>query len=531
MRETPPKPPAPQQRWLLWLASHAAATDAPRSWLSRYGVALGAVGVATVVRRLLDPLLADNAPYGVYLLAVLFVVWRAGLGPAVFTIFTGTLLGRYFFDAPRFTLWITTESNEAGYLMSVTIGFAAVVVSESLRVAAREYRRLFELARQSDARKDEFLATLAHELRNPLMPIRNATYLLGEIEPQNAEVARLQHTIERHTKHLIRLVNDLLDLSRITQRKIDLRRERVDLQSIFDDAVEAARPLMDEKRQEFHCSLPAGNITLEGDAVRLTQVVTNLLHNAAKYTGHEGRVWLSAELENGQAVIRVRDTGIGIPTDLCERIFGLFEQAHEGIENSQGGLGIGLTLVRELVERHGGTVEAHSPGPGLGSEFIVRLPGAESAPGVAPPALSPLPRGVAAGRALRIMIVDDSPAIVATLDMILRDWKHIVQICNDGFAALEAARSFQPDVVLADLGMPRMNGYDLARALRRMPALRDCILIAISGYGQQADMQRSREAGFVRHLVKPVELETLKAILGTLGGPFPDSGAQPQLSR
>jgi signal transduction histidine kinase/CheY-like chemotaxis protein len=463
-----------------------------------------------------------------YLLAVLFVVWRAGLGPALFTLFGGILLGRYFFDPPRLTLWMVTESNEAGLVMSLLVGFAAVLVSESLRVTARENRRLFELARQSDARKDEFLATLAHELRNPLMPIRNATYLLGEIEPPIPEVGELQQTIERHTEHLIRLVNDLLDLSRITQRKIELRRERVDLQSILDDAIEAVRPLMNEKRQEFQLALPGGNIELDADGVRLTQVVTNLMHNAAKYTGREGRIWLSADLENGDAVIRIRDTGIGIPPEMCDRIFGLFEQVHHGIENAHGGLGIGLTLVRELVHRHGGVVEARSAGSGLGSEFVVRLPGAGPAPSHAAAAPTPLPPRVVAGRPLRIMIVDDSPAIVTTLGMILRDWKHIVQICSDGFSALEAARGFQPDVVLADLGMPRMNGYDMARELRRMPAMRDTVLIAIRGYGQESDMQRSREAGFSRHLVKPVDLAELKEVLTTYCGPLHDGDAAVQ---
>jgi signal transduction histidine kinase/CheY-like chemotaxis protein len=516
---------APYQRWLLWLTSYATASEIQRSWLARYGTALGALGVATLVRRLFDPVLGDRAPYGMYLLAVLFVVWRAGLGPALFTLFAGILLGRYFFDPPRLTLFMFTESNEAGLVMTVLVGFTAIFVSESLRVTARENRRLFELARQSDARKDEFLATLAHELRNPLMPIRNATYLLGEIEPPTKETVELQQTIERHTEHLIRLVNDLLDLSRITQRKIELRRERVDLQTILDDAVEVVRPLMNEKRQEFNLSLPSGNIELDGDGVRLTQVVTNLLHNAAKYTGREGRIWLAADLENGEAVIRIRDTGIGIPPEMCERIFGLFEQVQHGIENSYGGLGIGLTLVRELVHRHGGTVQARSAGAGLGSEFVVRLPGAAAAPSHAARTLPPLPRRVVAGRPLRIMIVDDSPAIVTTLGLILREWKHIVQICSDGFSALEAARTFHPDVVLADLGMPRMNGYDMARELRRMPSMRDAVLIAISGYGQEADIQRSREAGFSRHLVKPVELSELKQILTTCCSPLQDGDA------
>lgn len=521
---------ARHERLMLWLASYAAGPEVEGSWLTRYATALGALGVATLVRWLLDPILEDRAPYGMYLMAVLFVVWRAGLGPALFTLFGGALLGRYFFDPPRFTLWMVTESNEAGLVMSLLVGLAAVFVSESLRVTARENRRLFELARQSDARKDEFLATLAHELRNPLMPIRNATYLLAAIEPQVPQVIELQQMIGRHTEHLIRLVNELLDLSRITQRKIELRLERVDLQTIVDAAIEAVRPLVAEKRQELSVALPAGMVELHADGVRLTQVLTNLLHNAAKYTGPEGRIWLSAEVEGDSIVLRVRDTGIGIPPQMCEQIFELFQQVQGGIENSYGGLGIGLTLVRELVHRHGGTVEARSPGLNLGSEFIVRLPAAVRPAGNLIPQVGANDRAAEGVRTLRILVVDDSAPIAATLEMILRDWNHAVKVCSDGFAALETARTFQPDVVLADLGMPRMNGYELAEELRRLPVMRDAVLIAITGYGQEADMQRSTAAGFSRHLVKPVNLEELRHILSSHCRPSRNGDPQPHIS-
>lgn len=504
------EPPAPlHHRLMVWLASCAGELEMKGSRFWRYATALGALGVATVARWLLDPMLGDRAPYGMYLIAVLFVAWRAGLGPALVTVFGGTLLGRYFFDPPRWTLWFVTESNETALLMSLSVGIGTVLVCESLRITARDNRRLYELARESDARKDEFLATLAHELRNPLTPIRNATYLLAMIEHQDPRVVELQQMIGRHTEHLIRLVNDLLDLSRITQRKIELRHERVDLQAIVDGAVEAVRPLVREKRQDLQISVPADKLELNADGVRLTQVLTNLLHNAAKYTGNEGRIWLSVEAEGTSLVFRVRDTGIGIPPEMCERIFNLFEQVQQGIENSYGGLGIGLTLVRALVHLHGGTIEAQSPGVGLGSEFVVRLPlGGEASPApAAEGALAPLERP------LRIMVVDDSPAVAATLELVLLEWKHVVKVCPDGFAALAAVRAFKPDVVLADLGMPRMNGFQLAEELRRLPATREALLIAVSGYGQETDRQRSHEAGFSRHLVKPVNLTELSQIL------------------
>jgi signal transduction histidine kinase/CheY-like chemotaxis protein len=509
------EPTSLHHRLILWLAAHAGELSVESSWLGRYATALGALGSATLARWLLDPYLENRAPYGMYLMAVVIVAWRAGLGPALVTVFGGILLGRFFFDPPRWTLWMVTESNEVAMLMSLTIGLVSAFVCESLRVTARDYRRLFELAKQADARKDEFLATLAHELRNPLMPIRNATFLLDRIELQEPRVVELHQMIGRHTEHLIRLVNDLLEISRITQRKVELRREQVDLQAIVDDAVEAVRPLLTEKRQNLSISLPQSKVFLHADSLRLTQVLTNLLHNAAKYTGKDGRIWLSAETNGEEVVLRVRDTGIGIPKEMCEQIFDLFAQVQHGIEHSYGGLGIGLTLVRALGDLHGGTVEARSPGLELGSEFIVRLPTMQIAE-VAPPSLSMTEEEDAIHArdgSLRILIVEDSPAIAATLEMILLEWHHEVRVCSDGFAALETARAFKPDVVLADLGMPRMNGYQLAEELRQIPALRETALIAVSGYGQQTDRQRSQAAGFERHLVKPVNLVELKQIL------------------
>jgi two-component system CheB/CheR fusion protein len=270
-----------------------------------------------------------------------------------------------------------------------------------------------------------------------------------------------------------------------------------------------------EKRQALRVDLPSTAVWLKADGVRLTQVVTNLLHNAAKYTGQEGRLWLSAKTEGPDLVLRVRDTGIGIPPAMCKRVFDLFQQVQNGVEFSQGGLGIGLTLVRELVQLHGGTVEAHSAGVNLGSEFIVRLPvvdrsfDAERFVGRASASAR------AAGDSLRILVVDDSPGVTRSLEMILTDWKHVVHTCGDGFAALEAVQSFQPDFVLADLSMPRMSGYALAEELRRLPATKDAVLIAVSGFGQEADRERSQTAGFDRHLTKPVDLVELKELLMT----------------
>lgn len=504
-----------RSRFLLWLAAHAGEMGAESPWYVRYGAALVSLVVATAVRQLLDPVLGDRAPYGMYLIAVSIVAWHAGFGPALLTVLGGTFLGRLCFDPPRGRYWIVTESSEVALLMSMTIGIVTILFCESLRIAARENRRLYGLAREADARKDAFLATLAHELRNPLTPIRNALYMLERQHPNEPRTVELQRMMTRHTDHLVRLVNELLDVSRITQRKIELRSERFELQTIVHGAVEVVRPLITEKRQELIVSLPKDEVYLQADGVRLTQIVTNLLHNASKYTNSEGRIWLNAETEGEELVVRVRDTGVGIAPESCERIFELFEQAHAGIEESQGGLGIGLTLVRELVHLHGGTVEARSAGLGLGSEFIVRLPVIASIVLAKPEITRANDGDPVVGDSLKILVVDDSPGVARSLEMVLLDWRHDVLTCSDGFAALEAARTFKPDFVLADLGMPRMNGYQLAEEMRKLPGMDEVVLIAVSGYGHAADKQRSREVGFSRHLTKPVDLVELKELLAS----------------
>ena len=500
------------QRLILWLSGQVGAVQLDRPLGSRYGTALVALLVATAARQLLDGYLQTRAPYGMYLIAVLFVAWRVGWGPSLMTLAAGIVLGRYLFDTPRYSLLFLSESSQASLLMSLTIGLVSIYFCESLRMTARIDRRLYEAARLADARKDEFLATVAHELRNPLMPIRTAIHLLGqdsETSPRNAE---LQGMLSRHTEHLIRLVDDLLDASRITQGKIELRPEVVRLREVLDPAIEVVRPLLEEKRQELFMNLPEQEVNLRADGVRLTQVFTNLLHNAAKYTGKDGRIWLTATVDGGPLVVRIRDTGIGIPPEMCQRVFDPFQQVHQGIEHTQGGLGIGLTLVRSLVELHQGKVTAASPGLGLGCEFTVQLPVVESIL-VDPGVVKTAPAVVEQGPARRILVVDDSPGVRKSLEMILKDWEHVVHACADGFAALEEVRYFKPDVVLTDLSMPRMSGYQLAQELRRLPEGQDAVIIAISGFGQEVDYQQTQAAGFDCHLTKPVNLAELKGLL------------------
>jgi two-component system CheB/CheR fusion protein len=314
--------------------------------------------------------------------------------------------------------------------------------------------------------------------------------------------------IQRQVDHMVRLVDDLLDVSQATQGKIKLRTTRVELAQVVAHAIETARPLIDLQHHELNVSLPQEPVWLEGDEIRLAQIVANLLNNASKYTDHGGQVWLSAACQEGELELRVRDTGIGIAADVLPRIFDLFTQADGSLDRSHGGLGIGLCLVQKLVTLHGGTVQAFSDGPGKGSEFVVRLPlAAQPAP---PPSTSgefePTP-------SYRVLIVDDNVDAATTLAMMFRFWKHEVEVVHDGQAALDIAERYQPDIILLDIGLPGKNGYEVAHALRRRPAFEQSLLVAITGYGQEEDRRQSEAAGFDRHLVKPVEARFLRELL------------------
>jgi PAS domain S-box-containing protein len=380
-----------------------------------------------------------------------------------------------------------------------------------LKQAQQERERLHDALREADRRKDEFLAMLAHELRNPLAPILHAVQILRRLEPATPEQAWCEEVIERQTAHLTRLVDDLLDISRITQGKVTLQREPVELAAIVGRAVETVRPFLEGRRHELVVDLPREPVVLEGDLVRLAQVLSNLLHNAGKYTPDGGRIELSAERRNGEALLRLRDNGIGIPAAKLPRVFDLFMQVDRSLSRSEGGLGVGLTLVRSLVEMHGGSIEAWSDGPGLGTEMTIRLP-ARIEPPAAAEALPAEPDQAPAPDRRRILVVDDNQDSAESLALLLEIYGHEVQVAFTGPAALDRARTFLPDVVLLDIGLPGMDGYEVARQLR---AERDgCRLVALTGYGQDEDRRRSREAGFDHHLIKPVDLEALVRVLG-----------------
>lgn len=362
----------------------------------------------------------------------------------------------------------------------------------------------------SDKRKDEFLAMLAHELRNPLAPIRTALHILKYREP--AGLSRHLQIIDRQTENLTRLVDDLLDVSRITRGMVELRRENVDFTSVISRALDSLRDLFDRRKLNVSLTLPVQTAFVLGDPLRLEQVVVNLLTNSAKYTDPGGKIHVTLERHDLLLEFHVRDTGVGIAPAMLPRIFNLFEQAQQSLDRSQGGLGIGLTIVRSLVELHGGDVTARSAGSGLGSEFIVRLPLSEeerSSQGAAKvKARAPKPSETK----LRVLVVDDNIDAAETIQDLLLETGHHVSICHTGPAALELTRTFDPHVVLLDIGLPQMDGYEVARTLRRTLS-EPPVLVALTGYGQESDRRNSMEAGFAEHLVKPVRLETLVAVL------------------
>jgi len=374
----------------------------------------------------------------------------------------------------------------------------------------------------ADRRKDQFLAMLAHELRNPLAPIRNAVELMRRVDAPDPSFEAAREMVERQVKHLAHLVDDLLDVSRLTHGGIRLRQEPLDLTAVVAKAVEATRPLVESRNHELTADIPTQPIRIEADAARIEQVVTNLLNNAAKYTMPSGHIWLQVDKEGNEAVVRVRDNGIGVPPDVLGRVFEPFVQSDGSLAHTEGGLGIGLTLVRSLVEMHGGTVEAHSPGLGQGSEFIIRLP-LRPEGGLAGPereaAHTPETSPFTAARPVRVLVVEDNVDAAESLATLLRLWGHDVRVVHDGLDALDAARSYLPEVVLLDIGLPGLDGYQVAERLRTERGLASTLLVAMTGYGQPEDRRRSAEAGIHHHFVKPVEPFVLRNLLAEVAAP------------
>ncbi len=401
---------------------------------------------------------------------------------------------------PVGTVWIVSHTDERKFDREDE---RVVLTLAQFASAGWQLWNALEAAEQANHRKDEFVAMVAHELRNPLAAIGSAVQLLQEVD--TAGHATAVQVVVRQSRHLARVARDLLDLSRIGRDKLELQTELVELQTVVAAAIETAQAQIGRRGQTLSVELPGAPVWLMGDAVRLSQLVSNLLDNAAKYTPVGGRIWVSARSDDGRIEISVRDTGIGIPAQELGNVFDLFTQ----LESSVGGLGLGLALVRDLAERHGGSVEATSEGPGMGSQFTVRLPGLPALPTPSPAVLKtarvPSPR--------RLLIVEDHPDVAESLALIMRCDDHEVRIAHDGPAALKVLKKFKPDVVLLDVGLPGMDGYQVARRMREEAPESNLTIIALSGSGRAEDHGQSMQAGCDAHLVKPVHPNLLRSML------------------
>ena len=388
--------------------------------------------------------------------------------------------------------------------------------NHTLQGEVAERARIETALKAADRHKDEFLAVLAHELRNPLAPIRNAVEIMRRSTLPDPQLSWSRDVIERQVKHLTRLVDDLLDVSRITRGNINLSREPVAVATIVARAIETIQPLIAEQRHELQLEISEDSLEVEGDLTRLTQVLGNLLNNAAKYTDPGGRIVLSAARHGNDVEIRVRDTGIGIPPELLPRLFQLFTQVDAAAHRAQGGLGIGLALVRQLVQMHGGSVTAYSDGPDQGSEFLIRLPLRlrQTREIMSSGTTTKSMNGSKSGH--RILLADDNRDALDSLATLLQCDGHEVHTAGDGAEALAVAAECRPDVVLLDIGMPKLDGYEVARRIRAEPWGKATVLIALTGWGQDEDRRRSREVGFDSHLVKPLDPEALSNMLARL---------------
>jgi signal transduction histidine kinase/CheY-like chemotaxis protein len=469
--------------------------------------------------RLLDHVLILGAVMVFSLLVALLVsIWlrRAVTEPIVAL----TDAAQHVVEQRDFSLRVPkTTGGEIGILvdafntMLTEVGQRAGELEASNRVLTRETkdRAAAEAAlRVADRRKDEFLAILAHELRNPLAPITNALAILrsAALEPG---VGKVRDIMERQLRQLVRLVDDLLDVSRITTGKLVLRKDAVDLVEIVHAAADTVRPLIESRQHKLSLHLPAHPVPMHADNVRLGQVVSNLLNNAAKYTEPGGKIDVYMEAQDKEVVLRIVDSGIGISAEMLTEVFDMFRQADSSVERTQSGLGVGLTLARRLVELHDGSISARSSGLGLGSEFEVRLPARNMSEKATAGTAGNQDDSASGPR--RILVVDDNVDFADTLAALLAQLGHEVRVTHNAAEALREAPAFAPHLAFLDIGMPGMNGYELAKKLRSLPETARTVLIAATGYGQDDDRQKSREAGFDRHLVKPVELRTVEAIL------------------
>lgn len=443
-----------------------------------------------------------------------------------------TDVAREVMEKRNFSPRVKKESDdELGYLvdafndMLTEVGKRTEALEQSNRALQREMAERMgavEALRTADRRKDEFLATLAHELRNPLAPMRNALQILRMADGDPVVLAQASDIMERQLRQMVRLVDDLLDVSRITTGKLVLQKARVSLQEVARNALETVRPFIELRGHPLDVALPPVDVALYADGARLSQVFANLLHNAAKYSDPGGPISFTAVMEGDDLVVEVVDRGIGIVPQMLPEMFGMFMQADQSLERSHAGLGVGLALSKTLVEMHGGRIDAFSAGPGEGSRFTVRLPVASRVTGDMSDAGG---TGVALTRALRIVLADDNVDFARSMATLLRAQGHDVRLAHDGESAWAVISADVPDIAFLDIGMPRLNGYDLARRIRALPAQVPVKLVAVTGWGQLKDREQAMAAGFDLHLVKPVDFERVQRILADLDRNIADSTA------
>lgn len=490
---------------------HLATATPVGNALLHYGCTAIAV-VATVLT--LPHLHLGPAGIVVYIFVLAACAWFGGIGPALVAPFLMGVAHRWHTRGIGEALDLSFPALmflAAFTLLTGAIGWSGQMRRRAQDVVREQAAKLLEETKQ----KDRFLATLAHELRNPLAPIRTGLEILqiSSGEPgRAAEISEIHGMMRRQVDQLVRLIDDLLDISRINTGKLELRREHVLLADVVRDAVEGARPHLENYGHEFVLSLPDRPITIDADGTRIAQVLLNLLNNAAKFTPEGGRVTLSADMSNGLVELRVRDTGIGIRPQMLPVVFEMFAQADSSLEKSQGGLGIGLTIVKRLVEMHGGTVEARSEGPGRGSEFVVRLPVID-APHSDHGANLPRPAHLSHAAPRKVLVVDDNVDAARSLEIMLKSMGHTTRTVHDGQEAVQATEEFRPDLILMDLGMPKLNGFDATRLIRKQRSNKDVTIIAVTGWGQEEDRRRSKEAGCDDHVVKPIEFSALSKLL------------------
>ncbi len=534
--------------------------------LQRYCIAIVSTLAATQIRFWIDPFVGDHLPFGTYMIAVVLTAWLAGSGPAICTLLLGILAAAYYFVAPAYTLTISNSHAMISLIIYGLVGAVTIslfdLTNRQHRLARHQLKQIRKLSKDlktSDQHKDEFLALLAHELRNPLAPIRSGLLLLQNDHVREEERSKTIKTICRQLQQLIRIVDDLLDVSRFVHGKTVLECNPVDLRDLVETAIEQAQADFQDRGHEVHLLMPARSVAVHGDRVRIVQIITNLLTNASKYTPRQGRIQIMLEVSHESALLSVADNGIGITREMQQHIFDLFARSAAAMRRDQGGLGLGLPIAKQFADMHGGTLRAFSEGADMGSRFELTLPlisadelelelddrpteigtaahftlpcqssknsNTNNLPvnnniSKSPPTSEKstgqpvgVPQSLNDPQTPRVLIVDDNVDAAETLSILLGLEGYEVHCVYDGFQALKFVNEFRPDVVLLDIGLPGMDGYEVARRLREEFILQPLLLIAVTGWGGEDDLRKSQQAGIDHHLVKPVDPEALSQLL------------------